>query len=155
MCLTRAAENWDGSPRPTTAGRLQSYGMGSWSGQPRPLAGFGFPSTTILLEYYPVNYDNNIPPHYDDGYCDATYTLINDVRMDYPAFAPDAMPGISVFSSNQARWHTKGSDYGFTDGHAKFYRNSMTYKTDGSFSLRTISNTWTLDTTTTASDCGY
>jgi prepilin-type N-terminal cleavage/methylation domain-containing protein/prepilin-type processing-associated H-X9-DG protein len=159
----RAGETWDGRPRPRTGGRKQSYGMGSWSYEGRSLATFQFAASTILLaenylnwntmEYYPVNHDNNIVG--DVGYCDATYGLENDVRFNFAFNDPQAMPGISQFSSNLATWHTQGSDYAFVDGHAKFYRPAQTYKTDGSFSLWTISNTWNLDTTTTAADCGY
>ncbi|MBC8135992.1 MAG: hypothetical protein H8F28_08920, partial [Fibrella sp.] len=40
--------------------------------------------------------------------------------------------------------HTLGANYLFCDGHVKWHRLEQTYKTDGSFSMWTVSNKWDL-----------
>lgn len=73
----------------------------------------------------------------------------NDDRFDTPysklypyPYNANPVPGTSPYSSNLATWHTDGSNFVFTDGHAKYYKRGQTYKPDGSFSMWTLSNLW-------------
>ena len=125
---------------------MVSYAVGGRTGDLvdpksfRPIAVFVQPASTILLGeqflnfnqmvYYPIAQDANVVETYSYGKRTGT-----DKR-----FEP--IPGIPNSASNLDPRHSSGSNYLFVDGHAKWYRPEQTYKSDGSFSMWTISGTW-------------
>ncbi|MBC8136817.1 MAG: prepilin-type N-terminal cleavage/methylation domain-containing protein [Fibrella sp.] len=158
----RAGFSGSGTPRASSGGASQSYGMADWCAAPggvgRPLADIAAPANTILLAenylnftqmvFYPVSWDENSKSSTAQGYADGA-----DCRFDkhvactiggktYPV-RNDVMPGVTgTQASNLAPRHSGGSNYTFTDGHAKWFKPTQTYKADGSFSMWTISNKW-------------
>jgi prepilin-type processing-associated H-X9-DG protein len=106
----------------------------------RPIAVFNAPADTILLGeqflnfnqivYYPVTQDQNVFETYSWSKRDGS-----DKRFE-------RIPGIPNSASNLDPRHSNGSNYLFVDGHCKWLRPEQTYRSDGSFSMWTISNTW-------------
>lgn len=157
----RAGMYADGTPRPYKAGVKQSYGMGEWAvGSWKPFGLFPTPASTVLLSEEYNNYNQTLyyPVDSDDfdaaniGFAAGRASTTSDCRFDrdvdctnsagsFPAH-PNAMPGISQFASNLGNRHTNLNNICFADGHAKSMPSGSTYKTDGSYSIWTISNTW-------------
>ncbi|MBC7808618.1 MAG: hypothetical protein H7145_20995, partial [Akkermansiaceae bacterium] len=158
----RAGFSGSGTPRASSGGASQSYGMADWCAGPnregRPLAEVGTPANTILLAenylnftqmvFYPVSWDESSRSSTAQGYADGA-----DCRFDkhvactiggktYP-LRTDIMPNVpGTQASNLAPRHSDGSNYAFADGHAKWFKPTQTYKADGSFSMWTLSNKW-------------
>lgn len=158
----RAGMYANGTSRPYKSGVKQSYGMSEWSvGAWRSYSIFETPTSTFLLGenylnynqtlYYPVDTDA-----YDSdqaGFARGMAENTSDCRFKrevdctnsagfFPA-NPNEMPGVrGHFASDLGDRHSHRNNYCFVDGHAKALANAATYKTDGSFSLWTISNTW-------------
>jgi prepilin-type N-terminal cleavage/methylation domain-containing protein/prepilin-type processing-associated H-X9-DG protein len=119
----------------------------------RPVSLLVNPATTILLGEQWLNYNQMVywPICNDDFVVDAssqnnvTVTAYN-TGARLPKFAHN-IPGLPIGSSasNLDARHSGGSNYLFSDGHAKWYRPEQTYKPDGSFSMWTISQTWNTD----------
>lgn len=155
----RAGFSGTGTPRPSSGGASQSYGMADWcAGVNRPIADIQSPANTILLAenflnftqmvFYPISWDQNSVSTTAQGYADGA-----DCRFDkhvactlggktYP-LRNDIMPNVTgTQASNLAPRHSGGSNYTFADGHAKWFKPTQTYKADGSFSMWTLSNKW-------------
>jgi prepilin-type processing-associated H-X9-DG protein len=135
--------------------------MGEWAvGTWTPFGIFQAPASTILLGEEYLNYNQTLyyPVDSDDytaqtiGFAKGRADTQGDCRFDrevscansagaFPA-NPNAMPGISHFASNLGNRHTGRNNFCLLDGHAKSMPNAATYKTDGSFSMWTVSNTW-------------
>ena len=102
--------------------------------------------------YYPVDYDANVGTGI--GFAESRAFTVTDCRFDrevdctnkagfFPSH-PQVMPGVSGrIASNLGNRHGRRNVVCFIDGHVKTLANAATYKPDGSFSIWTISNTWT------------
>jgi prepilin-type N-terminal cleavage/methylation domain-containing protein/prepilin-type processing-associated H-X9-DG protein len=121
----------------------------------RPLAIFVSPASTVLMGeqgigwsqvfYYPVDNDPNVV-HVNNGNLSGKPVGTFNTGASKPIW--EAIPGIAVQSASNLDHsrHTLGSNILFCDGHVKWHRQEQTYKTDGSFSMWTISNKWDLST---------
>jgi prepilin-type N-terminal cleavage/methylation domain-containing protein/prepilin-type processing-associated H-X9-DG protein len=157
----RAGRTSSGGPRPETAGVGVSYALPGSFHTVRSQSEFPNVAGTIMASeqyqnfvntyYYPVDWEGTFGGtvhEYGPGRVDAT----SDCRFDRDTDCsnsggavkgdPSRMPGITGFVSNIAYWHDKGANMVFVDGHAKFTNKAATYKTDGSFSMWTLSNMW-------------
>ncbi len=116
----------------------------------RPLSLFVSPSSTVLLgeqgigysqiAYYPVDNDQNVV---QINRSTATPPALNVKATGASRPTWEAIPGVSTsFSNLDYTRHSGGSDYLFCDGHVKWMRQEQTFKTDGSYSMWTVSNTW-------------
>jgi prepilin-type N-terminal cleavage/methylation domain-containing protein/prepilin-type processing-associated H-X9-DG protein len=129
----------------------KSYAMPDWSkgnannADPvmpeafRPLAQFSRVADTILLGEQYLNFGQMVfyPPSEDD------YTLVGYSRNPPSPARFEKVPGLPAPSySNLDVPHAGGSEYLFCDGHVKWLRPEQTFKTDGSFSMWTVSSTW-------------
>jgi len=145
-----------------------SYGLGQWavgSRDPkfgcgtracsvdprsfRAIAEFNNPASTMLLAevangwsqatVYPVDNDANVVQR---NYAfNATGLTSIATGASKPGF--EAIPDLPESHSNvDDKRHLGGANYIFVDGHAKWHKFSQTYKTDGSFSMWTLSNKW-------------
>ncbi|MES2462588.1 MAG: DUF1559 domain-containing protein [Armatimonadota bacterium] len=120
----------------------------------RPLAEFTNPASTIVLAeignafsqatVYPVDNDANVV-QWGYGTPRAAGDFTNPAAgTREPAW--NTIPGITGYSHSNLdnKRHSGGTNYLFTDGHVKWHKFEQTYKTDGSFSMWTISNLWDL-----------
>jgi len=154
----RAGTFSGGAARPDAAGVGVSYALPGSFHISQSQNVFSNIATTIMASEQYLNFVNT---YYYPVDWDGTYggTINNygagrgaDTRFDHDydvpggnKGVPSRMPGISNFSSCLGYWHGNGLNMVFTDGHAKFVNLSQTYKTDGSFSMWTISNRWCRD----------
>ncbi len=157
----RAGRNSNGTPRPETAGVGVTYALPGSFHTVRSQTEFEHIAGTIMASeqylnfvntyYYPVDWEGTFGGAVH-SYGPGRQTATTDCRYDRDVDCtnsggtvkadPSRMPGISGFVSNIGYWHDKGTNMVFTDGHAKFTNKSATYKTDGSFSMWTLSNRW-------------
>ncbi len=130
----------------------QSYGMADWAvgwvgnqvdGRAfRPASIFRHPASTIVLGEQFLNFNQIVCwPLSQDRYTLSTYSSNppNQSRFDVGAFP--GLTGNSISNLDHRR-HGEGSCYLFVDGHAQWHRPQQTFRPDGSFSMWTISNTW-------------
>jgi len=147
---TAKLKDANGNPVTTDFVRL-SYGMASWAVGARtgdlvdprsfrPMAIFNQPAETILLGEQYLNFNQMVyyPPANDVNSFD-TYSIGKSDGVDKRF---ERIPGIAKSASNLDARHSGGSNYLFVDGHCKWLRPEATFKTDGSYSMWTISNTW-------------
>jgi prepilin-type N-terminal cleavage/methylation domain-containing protein/prepilin-type processing-associated H-X9-DG protein len=121
----------------------------------RPVALFANTASTILMAeqgigwsqvfYYPVDNDENVV-QVNNGDLATKPVGTKNSGASKPIW--EAIPGISGPSASNLdhNRHSNGSTMLFCDGHAKWMRQEQTYKTDGSFSMWTVSNKWDLST---------
>lgn len=148
-----------GAYRNSSVGVGVTYAVPGYMGMPRSQSSFENIAGTILMSeqflnfatsyYYPADWEGTFgggintfgPTRWG---VDCRFDMDSACSFAGQSYAakPDAMPGISGFTSNLGTWHDKGLNFGFTDGHVKFEAKSQTYRVDGSFSAWTISNRW-------------
>ncbi len=123
----------------------------------RPLAQFVNTASTVMLgeiaiaysqtTVYPIDNDSNVVQW---GYGSTQRNATDFTNPSTGASKPpwERIDGISGYSHSNLddKRHTGGANYLFCDGHVKWQKLSQTFKSDGSFSMWTISNKWDLST---------
>ncbi|HVK04443.1 MAG TPA: DUF1559 domain-containing protein [Armatimonadaceae bacterium] len=155
-----------------TANVTMSYGLSEWavgsrdprfgtgsrksSVDPRSfrnIAEFVNPASTIILAEiaiaysqstaYPIDNDPNVVQYlYGTPRAATDFTNIPG-GASKPAW--EKIEGVTdgySHSNLDDKRHNGGANYVFTDGHAKWHKLQQTFKSDGSFSMWTISNKW-------------
>ena len=120
----------------------------------RPLSLFVNPSSTILLGEIAISYSQtSVYPVDNDPNVVAYNYAVRSNAADFTTIPTGAskpswehLPGFAASEPSHSnlddKRHSGGANYLFTDGHAKWHRVEQTYKTDGSYSMWTISNKW-------------
>ena len=158
----RAGYFASGAPRPDAAGVGVSYALPGTFHVTQSQSNFPAVADTIMASeqylnfvntyYYPVDWEGTFGGTINAYGPGEASPSNGDCRFDrdlpctwgpgtVPA-NPNAMPGITGFDSDLGTWHNNGLNMLFTDAHVKFVNKSQTYKTDGSFSMWTISQKW-------------
>ncbi|MDX1934057.1 MAG: DUF1559 domain-containing protein [Capsulimonadales bacterium] len=162
--------SWTGLRNPagetrSTAPQRLGYGMLEWAnagvglpgtgpivcarqaGAFRPLAAINQPADTFLLGEQGINFNQMCAYPFDndqniEGQADYCFNRSTVGRDWWWRPFPDVPATIPVSGTNLDPRHNGGSNFAFTDGHAKWLRPGNTYRADGSFSMWTLSNTW-------------
>jgi prepilin-type N-terminal cleavage/methylation domain-containing protein/prepilin-type processing-associated H-X9-DG protein len=116
----------------------------------RPLSQFVSPASTFLMAEqgigysqvlaFPIDNDDNIVSNGEQ----TAPAGVNPPPYNTGASKPkwEAIPNIPTSGHNLDQRHSNGANFLFCDGHAKWQKLEQTYKTDGTYSMWTISQTW-------------
>lgn len=121
----------------------------------RPVALFANTASTIMLAEIGITYGQStvFPIDNDKDVVQWGYGTTERAPSDFTTPSAGAskpgwyrVPGITGYSHSNLddKRHNLGANYLFCDGHTKWQRLEQTYKTDGSFSMWTVSNKWDL-----------